>query len=175
MKHLKKWLVVLAALFVLTGMMSCDMFSEEDEVLEIIGEWDNGMGIGISERTFTSSYGDTVYYTATIVDFDNSGFNAGESGEGDCGYLVMQFDYAPSWYADNADLFTGKYTVFRWQNITTANGETTMETSEGSNDPTFGDGMPGTYYDTREEAIENVTEANGYFSSGYGTTAKITE
>ncbi|OQY31562.1 MAG: hypothetical protein B6241_13700 [Spirochaetaceae bacterium 4572_59] len=32
MKNLKKWLVLLAALFVLTGMMSCEMF--EDMVIQ---------------------------------------------------------------------------------------------------------------------------------------------
>ena len=251
MKKLKNWIVLSAALFVLAGMMSCEMYNEgNDDVLvtevsvdqsslsfnnsgdtiqltatvlptdatdqtvswtsdntdvatvdssglvtavgtgtatitvttsdggitascnitvdlslEVIGEWDQGWGsiLEITENTYSSYYNDSLSYSATIVSFSNKEFNAGDTGMGNCGYMVLRFNNTPYWY--DADSITGKYTVFRWQNLETVNDVTTTDYSEGSNDSDYSDTTPGTYYDTAAEAIANVKDANGYFST----------
>jgi len=172
MKELKKWIVLIAALFVLTGMMSCELLNPGDD-LAIEGSWDAGYdsSLVIKGSTFSSMYKGKLSYSAEIVSFDNNGFNASEKGKGDCGYMVIKYTSTPSWF--DADSLTGKYMILRWQNLQTVNNVTTMEYSEGSNDTNWGDTTPGTLFDSASEAIEGATAASGFFA--FSSVTKITE
>ncbi len=131
-------------------------------VIEVEGTWIDEFG---GKRIITT---DTlsVYNTSTdtepayvfnITDFDNSGWNGGETGTGDSGYAVLLCTAPPSWNPEQE----GTYTIFRWQNLTTS-GTTAMEHAEGS-PPTW----PTGYEDSAADAITNATGENGWFGLGY--------
>jgi len=98
-----------------------------------------------------------------IVDFARNSWNGGDIGEGEHGYMVLECTSPPSWNTDQA----GTYTVFRWQNLATVDGEITIEFAEGS-PPTW----PTGYGATAAEAAESATEANGWFGFGYTSGTK---
>ncbi|MDC7235428.1 MAG: hypothetical protein PQJ58_19525 [Spirochaetales bacterium] len=152
-KNLGKLALVLMVLFVSAGLMSCDAFKDE-ESLSVLGTWGNGT-MEITSDTYSVDMGGSWgewNYSADIISFDNSSWNAGEEGEGSYGYMVLKFTSHSD--DDTAAATVGKYTVFRWKNLTTVDGVTAMETSEG-----YGD-----YYDNADDALENITAANGYFN-----------
>ncbi len=158
MKTLKNWIVLLTALFVLGGMMSCELFEEEEETIEIIGTWDAGIIIDGDLISFNNFdyYPDEAKYTADIISFSNQSFNAGETGEGNCGYVVVCYNNSPDYSAwgFGVNEIEGKYMVIRWQNLEEVDGVISMRYAEGY----------GTYFDTADDAIENATDSNGYFS-----------
>lgn len=162
MKELKKWIVMIAVLFVLTGMMSCELFDGGDDPT-VFGSWEDGYGseMIITEDSFSSYYNGTLSYSAEVISYHNNEWNQSENGEGSYGYLVIQYENTPYWY--DADSLTGKYMVLRWQNLAYNLGVTTMEYSEGSNDSDWTDTTPGTLFDTEEEAIAGATGADGFF------------
>lgn len=167
MKNLKKWLVLLAALFVLTGMMSCEMFEDDDESLAVIGTWDAGYGntMEITSSLYkkswpASSWGSAGSYSAKIVYFNNSDWNSTDSGsgEGSYGYFVIE------WTDPSISTDKGKFDVVQWKNLKTLSGTTTMSYSEGYN-------AKG-YFETADDAIESATSANGYFGVFSSATLK---
>ncbi|MFA6506314.1 MAG: Ig-like domain-containing protein [Treponemataceae bacterium] len=123
--------------------------------IEIAGTWlDNDFGTTLLTITNTSySVDDTTSYnwdyTCEIVKYSNDGFNAGDSGAGDCGYAVVKFTVHP-----NSPSSVGKYTVLRWKSLVNVSGSTTVYTCEGY----------GTYFDTAAEAEAGANSAGGYFS-----------
>ncbi|MDC7219395.1 MAG: hypothetical protein PQJ59_05605 [Spirochaetales bacterium] len=161
MKELKKWFLLLATVVALTGLASCDMLDDSSDdsdsnddgsdssSLEVIGSWVDSWGYYtiITETNFGSyaTDGTTMYYDADIVSYSNDAWNASETGEGDCGYMVIQF-------SDSTD-----YTIVRWENLETSDGETTMDYSEGYS---FSDG----YFSSEDAAISGATDSNGYFT-----------
>ena len=98
----------------------------------------------------------TPDYSFTIIDYDNSGFNAGDTDSSDCGYAVVKYDTPPS-YNDDAD----GYVIYRWKNLTTSNGEVQVDISEGFNS-SYSDGAP-----TASEAVTNYNDSTASF---YGFT-----
>jgi hypothetical protein len=150
------------AVFAFTG---CEALNLK---MEVEGTWVNES----TDEKFVISNGvysyywpasaDEPSYTFTIVEFDNGGFNGGETGAGDCGYAVLQFKDAPDYNPDASG-----FTVLRWQNLKVEGEETQIEISEGVKDPDGFGGEPPIYEDSAEDAAENVTEANGWFAFGY--------
>ena len=129
MKELKKWIVLLAALFVLTGMMSCEMFGEEDDDdIAVEGTWDAGYGseVVITDSTYSNYYNDVLSaISAKIVSFDNDGWNGSETGSGDYGYMVIKYTQASAFTPESQD----KYMVVRWQDILSVGDLETMSYS----------------------------------------------
>lgn len=163
-KWIKRSALALAALSFVFAFASCDLMAEKDkkEDIEIEGTWSSTaygytttMTFDNDEYTSSTSDGtDTWAYACKIVDFDNDEFNAGDAGEGDCGYAVVKFtDHYDSSYI-------GKYTVLRWQNLSTNAGTTTVDTCEGY----------GTYFDSEDAAEDGTTDAAGYFGFYSSTT-----
>lgn len=154
--------VALLATLVALSLTSCSAISSllggdtgtTTPDIEIAGTWlDSAYGtnmLTISNSSYVvddqSSY--DWDYTCEIVKYSNDGFNAGETGTGNCGYAVVKFTVHP-----NSTSSVGKYTVLRWQNLTTS-GSVTVSTSEGY----------GTYFDTAAAAEAGATAAAGYFS-----------
>jgi hypothetical protein len=156
---IKQLSLILMVLLVITGFMSCDLNSSDEASLAIIGEWDTGYvwdgvtyesKIVLTETVFQNYSGGELLYSAKIVSFENSGWNGGESGEGEHGYIVIQFD-------------NNKYMVLRWENFIAG---TSMDYSEGYNFVTE------EYFDTPEDAIVGATEATGFFG-GFSSTTKL--
>lgn len=167
MKNLKKWLVLLAALFVLSGMMSCEMFEDDDETLAIVGEWDEGFGstMIITSSLYKKSWVAGATWpagsnSAKIVSFNNSDWNSTDSGsgEGTYGYVVIE------WTEPSNPTDKGKFDVVQWESLKTTSGTTTVSYSEGYN-------AKG-YFETADDAIEGATSANGYFNSFSPATLK---
>jgi hypothetical protein len=162
MKNRTKVLMIagLVAIAVLT-FGGCSLSS--GVVPEIEGTWEDEFGgvrviSGTEIRKFADADATTPEYVYEIVDGHNTRFNGGETGAGDCGYSVVKCTTPPSWNTDQE----GTFTVFRWQNFETTGGITTVEFAEGS-PPDWPDG----YAETADEAVENATEANGWFGLGY--------
>lgn len=159
-KNLSKLALLFLVLFVVAGFMSCDL--NKDEVsLAVIGEWNAGFGSSavITASQYEVYYNDVLSYSGKIVSFNNSSWNAGETGEGSYGYFVVQFDNPSAYTPESKD----KYMVVRWQNFLDVEAAAAMSYSEGSDYPT------NTYFDSIDDALEGATGAAGFF--GYFTTA----
>jgi hypothetical protein len=153
-KNLRKLTLLFLVIFVFSGLMSCELFNDED-TLAIIGEWDTGYGsLDVTSAEITTYNSDgSIFWSYEIDSFDNSEWNGDESGEGNYGYMVVKCT-EPSEYTPEAQ---DKYTVIRWQNFVT---ETSMEYSEGYI----------AYFDTAEEAIAGATISEGFFNLFSSTT-----
>jgi hypothetical protein len=164
-KNVKMNVVVLTAAIVMLSA-GCDP-SVGDEGPEISGTWIDT--IYNTKITFTAdsyqSYAgleDTVpSYECEITDFDNRGWNGGDTGAGDCGYAVLRFTKAPSWNT----AAEGTYTILRWQNLKSVGLVTTMEYLEGADSTAFP--APITYFDTPEEAVSGAVTGSAWFSFPY--------
>ena len=161
MKRRMKVLAVLGLLAVMAlAFAGCAVTTPD---IEIAGTWHKDFGFFQEKFVFTNdlfekydSFGATTpVYTYEIVAFNNDGFNAGEAGEGNCGYAVLKVLDAPSYAPDR----TG-HTILRWQNLE-SNGTTTVDISEGFYDPD-GD-FTGVYFDSPQWARHYVTGANNAF------------
>ena len=154
MKEFKKWIVLLAALFVLSGMMSCEMFeSDDEETIEVKGEWDTGYGSIIITDSTISWYGTdgTLSYAYDIESFSNDSWNGSETGEGDYGYMVIKYTTAPTWN----DSVNGLYNIFRWQNLNSSESPASFEYGEAY--------LDGTYHESASESKNTATSSNGYY------------
>lgn len=164
-KLLKRGLLLLALLFVLTG---CNLTVDETNSLtyedSIVG-------------TSSTNYGGEITFTETLYDKDgwcegsiekivNGRYNENitPTTEGDYGYLVVKF---------NGGAGTGKYGVVRWRSLKNVNDVITFEYSEGSN---YKDQQnPGTYFNSVEEAEAGMTIASGHFGQDAGKFTKCTK
>lgn len=166
-KQLRRKIVTLAVIAIALVMTAtgCSLLRPSEL---LVGTWIdafNGKRV-ITETTvsfyfFSTDPEPTSEYN--IVDFARNSWNGGDVGEGSHGYMVLECTTPPSWNTDQA----GTYTVFRWQNLATVDGEITIEFAEGS-PPTW----PTGYGATAAEAAENATETNGWFGFGYTTATK---
>ncbi len=164
MKNLTKLAVLLTALFVLGGLVSCDLNDSGSDSLAIVGTWDyttTGDGtLVVTDSTYSVDMSSSTYdwyYAGDIVSYDNSGWNGTETGEGSYGYLVYKLtSHSSSYYSG----YIGKYVVVRWQNFVDG---TSMEYLDGSSE----------YFDTVDEALEGATEADGVFTASYWDSSKV--
>lgn len=171
-KRLKNGALLLAALSFVFAFASCDLLGEKDkkEDIEIEGTWHEstfGSGLVITNDTIEfhtavdGIFSDaTKYQECEIVSYDNDGFNADDSGTGDCGFMVIKYTEPSSYISSIAQ---DKYGIFRWQNLNTASGVTTMSYSEGYID-SDGDWSADKYSDTAESAETDFTDEVGAFS-----------
>ena len=120
----------------------------DPSVVEITGTWTDP--VYFSTITVSADEIDFGFYTADIVEFSNTDWNAGEtsSATGNRGYAVIEYTSAPSWNPDLA----GKFMVMRWKNLTGS----AMDYSEGY------DSVNGAYFDTAAEAKAGADSS--YFS-----------
>ena len=131
---------------------------------DLVGTWiDDFGGVRVITETTLSMYWSATdtepAYAFDIVDYDPNSWNGGEAGEGSHGYMVLECTTPPSWNSAQE----GTFTVFRWQNMMSADGVMTMEFAEGQ-PPAWPDG----YAATAAEAAENATEAGGWYGSFTG-------
>lgn len=142
----KKVLLPLA-LLVFT-LSSCELFVEETEDFLVAGTWTGSFGskIVLTEDRYESYFGDALFLSAEIVDFENGEFNTStELAElGEHGYLTLKY---------NGGAGNGKYGVLRWHSLETVDGVTTFSYSEGAKDgnpdPNVFEGI---YFDSEDEA-----------------------
>lgn len=142
------------AVFAFTG---CEALNLK---MEVEGTWvkegDFPQKWEIKDGVFNVYYsldGTEPAYSYNIVEFDNGGFNGGETGQGECGYAVISIK-TPSQYMPESG-----YNILRWQNLEVVDGETKVDMIEGYKD--------GEYLDSAEDAKTTVTKENGWFAFGY--------
>ncbi len=140
-----------------------------NDELEVIGTWyhadanwpEKWVVTDTTIEKHSSLASTTPDYSFTIIDYSNDGFNAGDTESSDCGYAVVKYATAPS-YNDDAD----GYVVYRWKNLSTADGETQVDISEGYNS-SYTDGAP-----TAAEAVANYSVSTSSFYSYTGSCVK---
>jgi len=166
MKNVKKISALLSVLFVLTGMMSCDLSGNIKNVLpQVSGNWDAGSGttMEITSESFKSYNNEVLAYSAKVESFDNTCWNSSEKGEGDYGYLLIKIETAPAANPGIKD----KYTVVRWENLKLENGTTTMEYCVEIEDAA-------SCFDKADDALGSVTDEKGFFKT-FTNVTKIKE
>jgi len=155
---------LILSVFLLLSFSSCDMFQPEEESIEVVGEWSNqDEKASITSNSFIKYYRDSetdnfvMGYECAIAEFSNDNFNAGESGDGDCGYAVIKYTTPPSYNPDAKD----KYGIIRWQDLSS----NAMNFSEAYYDPDpTDDDFTAVYFDTAADAKANMTNVNNCFS-----------
>ena len=172
MKQLKKWPVILLSLCIFGSLMSCNLVGDEDkeeEKLAIKGEWDLSYPVGdtvrrasivVTNDTYAYHSDGVEQYRYEIVSFDNDSWNGGEEDEGNYGHMVIRYETDNPLYSESTK---GKYTVFRWRNLSISDEATTMDFSEGFYAEGWWDDVSG-YFDSSDEAFKGATDAAGYFS-----------
>lgn len=144
-KRLRVGALLGALLIAVLGLSSCDLFGGDPvaDDIEIAGTWVDSYGgaLVVTDGTARFYSSGTIteankWQECEVVDYDNDGFNAGDSGTGDCGYMVIKYTEPSSYIAAAAQ---DKYGILRWQNLATASGATTMGYAEGYTDGTYSD------------------------------------
>jgi hypothetical protein len=158
-----KRIIVFAAMAAVVVLAFSGCFLLPNYKIEVEGTWIdafNGKRVitNTEMQVYTVSTNAEPDYVFEIVEFENSGFNGGETGTDDSGYAVCKCTTPPSY--NTAQL--GTYTVFRWQKLVSTGESMTAEIGEGS-PATWPDG----YLSTAADAVTNVTVANGWFAFGY--------
>jgi hypothetical protein len=155
--------IVILLLVVLSG---CNLFGRV--VPEIRGTWEyTGGNSTLTLEVSTTSvyfYGPVSEITGTeylqrlqIVEVSNESFNAGETEESDCGYMLVQY-IEPREGNPGAQY---KYGIIRWAGYDPAADPPVMWFSEGSLD-SDNDGLDD-YFNTQEEALNGMTVESGAF------------
>lgn len=149
---------LILSLILFFSFSACDLFMPEEDIIEITGQWFDSYGYGysISASSFASlDAAGAASYECTIVEFNNDNFNAGDNGDADCGFAVIQYTSPPSWNSG----IQNKFGIIRWQDLTASS----MNFSEGYYDPTGT--YNAVYFDTAEDAKTSMTNANACFNA----------
>ncbi len=138
----------------LTGAYGTEKWVITESTIEYLSDWGSGF---------------STNYKADIISFSNTGLNAGDtsitssvsSSTTGLGYAVIQFTEV----ATTGDGEVGKYQIFRWAENQSDSAD--KDFTQGYKDATPDDAgtWPNTVYDTAAEAIQNVTNTNGFFGA----------
>ena len=180
-KNLLKLLGILVLITFIAGFSGCESSGAgggtgEAETIAVEGTWQLVGTYGTEKWIITESSieylsdwgsGFSTNYKADIISFSNNGLNSGDiaiSSAGGAsttglGYAVIQFTEI----ATTGDGEVGKYQIFRW--ATNQSDSYNCDFTQGYKDTE--DGVPyiNTVYNTAAAAIQNVTNANGFFSA----------
>jgi len=158
-KQIKKALLIASVILAAASFSACNIGMPWD--IELLGSWDDGYGttVTITDTTYENYYNNSLNYSGKILKYDNAGLNADETSDADTyGYFLVELTESNSDWTP-----VGTCIVYRWKNIITENGVTTVALSEGYGLTRFTDA---------DEALAGMTEADGYFTwySGYTKT-----
>jgi hypothetical protein len=166
--------VVIAAGFVL-GLPGCaNWFGSEDEAIAILGEWlidgayPEQWAVTETSITYSSDYGSGLaqVFSAEIVSFSNTGFNAGDTTLISTGMAVTGAGYAVIKYTEVDNPGTGevgKYNIFRWAANAADDAKRDFiqgYTNVGNDWPANVNGV----FDTASAAKSGAANAAGYFT-----------
>ena len=159
----KRFLLGVAVLVMMAAFLAgCTLTGEN---IAVLGKWidpsfDSMIIVTNEDILFywPSSATDTLY-ECSIEAYDNDKWNAGETGSGSHGYMVLRYTKAP----EGNPSVGGQYMILRWKNLSGTGSGATMDYSEGYN--------VGGYSATAEQAMTDFTGAAGSF--GFYTVGTV--